>query len=187
MKAGFVIAVLAVLLVAMPLAAFAKEDPQYPEGKIKILGHNYSLAVRLGWSDFTNATARDTFGDGKFGFGVNLFRPQFKKGCRFDYDLSHGSHSKGDNDTRYIGATAGIHYNFVDPSERNTVPFAELHAGPYWAKTTDHKSIIVAGANATLGVELSRRVDISLHYTWMDKVNGFDLSHWGISVGVKVW
>ena len=177
----------ALFILLFAYAGAAEHEEQYPEGKIKLFGKRYSLAVRLGFAELSNSGTKDVFGGGSLSPGVSLFRPIFKEGASFDYDLAWHRYKEDGNKAMAIGATAGMKYIFVDPVEEKIVPYFKIHAGPYWTKTTGNESEIVAGANASLGVEINDRVTFSVRYDWIDERNGFDLSRWSVGVGVKVW
>jgi pimeloyl-ACP methyl ester carboxylesterase len=66
------------------------------------------------------------------------------------------------------------------------VPFAALRAGPYFVKADELGRHTVAGANATVGVQIRRQVFLSLRYDWIGKVDGVDLSNWSASVAFKL-
>ncbi|MCD6118215.1 hypothetical protein J7K50_00045 [bacterium] len=174
----------AMILAASPVIA---KDGQYPEGKIKIFGKRFSIALGLGYGRPTDTTFGDTFGKGGIGFGLGLFRPEMKDGLRWDPDFKFQHYKEDDRSAVIIGATGGIHYNFVDPKARPTVPFFELHGGPYYVNTTGGSSAIALGGNAVLGVEVNNRITFTVRYDLVEQVNDFDPSSWSINVSIKVW
>lgn len=174
------------LAIVFPAACFA-DDEEYPEGKIKLFGKRFSLALTFSGVGPTSSKFENQYGGAALGFGLTLFRPEMKTGLRFDPDVQFGYFKSAGKEAVIAGIGAGVHYNFVDPQAESTVPFFELHADPYYVNLTGDKSAIVGGLNAALGVEFSDTVSLEVRYDYIGQVNGFDPSLWSADVTVKVW
>lgn len=172
------------VLSASPVLA---KDTDYPEGKIKLFGKRYSLALSASYGDPLSSIFKDEFGDSGFGFGVRLFRPEMEEGWKFFPSTTFKYYEEEDNEAVIIGLGAGAKYIFVDPKVESFVPYFSVHAGPYYVNLTDYKSDIVAGGGASLGIELNDTVRFSVNYDLIDEVNGFDPSMWSAGIVVKVW
>jgi hypothetical protein len=178
---------LAVVLVVMSMNPVFAKDTDYPEGKIKLFGKRYSLALSASYGDPLSSMFKDSFGNSGFGFGVRLFRPEMEKGWKFTPSTTFKMYKENDNEAVIIGLGAGVHYNFVDPKVESIVPYFSVHTGPYYVNLTDFKSEIVAGGGASLGVEFNDTVKFSVNYDLIGDVNGYDPSMWSAGVVVKVW
>ncbi len=178
----FVIAFVAILI----CPSYAT-DTDYPEGKIKLFGKRYSLALSASYGDPLSSIFKDEYGDSGIGFGIRLFRPEMDTGWKFGPSTTFRVYEDNDNEAVIIGLGASAQYNFVNPKEKSTVPFFAVSAGPYYVNLTDYKSDIVAGGGASLGVEFNDTVKLSINYELIDDVNGYDPSIWTVGVVVKVW
>lgn len=197
-----------VVLTALP--AFANEDESagpkyeddYPEGKIKLFGKRYSLAITGGYSEPTSGIFRGFYGGGKPGIGVSLFRPETEI-TRFDADFVFKYYEDEGLEAIIVGVTGGVHHNFIDPQNSNSVPFVEFHAGPYLFLTPGYGTAdlpsqggsprdppgtaLTGGANAALGVEINESVVLNIRYDYIAKVGGVNPSFWSAGLLFKVW
>lgn len=180
-------ALLAIAFVAILIRPSYATDTDYPEGKIKLFGKRYSLALSASYGDPLSSIFKDEYGDSGIGFGIRLFRPEMDKGWKFGPSTTFKMYEDNDNEAVIIGLGASAQYNFVNPKEVSTVPFFAVHAGPYYVNLTDYKSDIVAGGGASLGVEFNDTVKLTVNYELIDDVNGYDPSMWSAGVVVKVW
>ena len=204
---GLMLAVFAALLATMLAAPLHADDgggaDGYPEGKIKLFGNRYSLAVTGGYSQPASGEFRGLFGGGGPGFGLTLFRPETEI-TRFDGDFVFKYYAKDGVEAIILGLTGGVHHNFADPLTASAVPFVEVHAGPYAFLTPGYAKAaippppgstlkdppgtqITAGANAVFGVELNDSVVLSVRYDYIGKVGGINPSFWSAGVLFKVW
>ena len=184
--ASFAIALSLLFALSIPATSFAA-DEEYPEGKIKLFGKRFSLALTLSGAGPTSSKFENQFGGAGFGFGLTLFRPEMKTGLRFDPDVQFAYFTSQGREALIAGLGAGIHYNFVDPKEESAVPFFELHADPYYVNLTGDSSAIVGGLNAALGMEFNDTVSMNIRSDYIGQVKGYDPSLWSADVTVKVW
>lgn len=187
-KKTLAVAYLVIILAALGvLSTPAWASDEYPAGKIKLFGKRHSIMLYVRYGGFLDDDAKDTFGANSFSIGASLFRPENKSGFRWDVSPKLGYAKKSGESALTVGLLGGFRYNFSDPKESSTVPFFKAHAGPIYANTTGGDSALVLGANAALGMELNDRFIILVQYSFVDEVNGFDLSGWTAKLGVKVF
>lgn len=160
---------------------------EYPDGKIKLFGKRHSIMLYVKYGGFLDDETKDTFGGNSLGISASLFRPETKSGFRWDVGPRIGYTKKSGESALTVGLLGGFRYNFSDPMRSSTVPFFKAHAGPVYVNTTGGNSALVLGANAALGMELNDRFIILVQYSFVDEVNGFDLSGWTAKLGIKVF
>ncbi len=177
-------------------------EEDYPDGKIKLFGKRYSLAITGGYSEPSSGVFRGFYGGGRPGFGVSLFRPETEI-TRFDADFVFKYYENDGLEAVILGLTGGVHHNFVDPQSSNSVPFVEFHAGPYMFLTPGYGTAhlpsqgqaprdppgtsLTGGANAALGVEINESVVLNVRYDYIAKVGGVNPSFWSAGILFKVW
>lgn len=180
----------------------SQNEDDYPEGKFKLFGKRYSLAITGGFSEPSSGVFRGFYGGGRPGIGVSLFRPETEK-TRFDADFVFKYYENEGMEAIILGLTGGVHHNFVEPKASNSVPFVEFHAGPYMFLTPGYVTAdlpsqgvaprdppgtsLTGGLNAALGVEINECVVLNVRYDYIAKVGGVNPSFWSAGILFKVW
>jgi pimeloyl-ACP methyl ester carboxylesterase len=168
----------------IPLGSW-DDDWDFPEGRLRMAGQRFSLGVGASISVFEDATARGQYGSHVVDPEITLYRPT-GKGLSPDLGFVWVGLGRGDDAARYIAPTLGVRYAFVDGLERRPlVPFASARIGPYFTRSSAEGSDTVLGANASLGVEVSRRLGLEVRYDRVPRGKGPDLSTWSVTLTVQ--
>jgi pimeloyl-ACP methyl ester carboxylesterase len=182
-------ALLLTLLVVPAVASAAEprleswdDDWVYPEGRIKLGNLRYSLVVGGIFTRFADGATRDSFSSGHIDPEIDLYRPE-PKGFVPSLDLRWTGIFQGDTGAHLLAPTLGVRRTGAGPrSGKALVPFAALRLGPYFVNASGLGRHTVLGANATLGVEIRRRVFLAVRYDAVRKVEGRDFSTWSTTV-----
>lgn len=166
----------------IPLGSW-DDDWDFPEGRLRIAGRRFSLGLGASVSVFEDATARGQYGSHVVDPEITLYRPT-RKGLTPDLGFVWVGLGRGDSAARYIAPTLGVRYAFVDGLERRRplVPYASARLGPYFTRSSVEGSDTVLGVNASLGVEVSRRLSLEVRYDRVPCGKGPDLSTWSLTL-----
>jgi pimeloyl-ACP methyl ester carboxylesterase len=117
---------------------------------------------------------------------ITLYRPT-RKGLAPEFDFVWVGLGRGASTARYIAPTVGVRYSFVDGLERRRplVPHASARLGPYFTRSSAQGSETVLGANAALGIEVSRRLGLEVRYDRVPRDKGPGLSTWSVTLTVQ--
>lgn len=182
------------------------EPDAYPEGRIKLFGRRYSLALSATLFTPGSGATRESFGASILLPGMMLFRPETKGGPRFDIDLAGRLLAKDGRRALVLAPTLGVRMNLAGAG-RAVVPFISVRTGPYFARTAgatpstpgqgasaaqstspaDAGFRVLAGGNAQAGLEIRRWVVVAGRYDRVQDSGGVDLSGWTAEAMVRVF
>jgi pimeloyl-ACP methyl ester carboxylesterase len=162
------------------------DDWDFPEGRLRIAGQRFALGLGASMSVFEDATARSQYGSRVVDPEITLYRPT-RKGLTPELRFVWVGLGRGDSAARYIAPTLGVRYAFVDGLERRRrlVPHASVRLGPYFTRSSMEGSGTVLGANASVGVEVSRRLGLEVRYDRVPRDPGPNLSTWSVTLTVR--
>jgi len=162
----------------------AQTEPN--EGRIRLLGHRFSLGLGVGFLSLDSTAARDTFGSPHWHPNIRLVGPLGSKGVRLSISPVWERFNNGETRSQILAPTAGISFNLSHPT-KSVVPFGALRTGPYFVSAPGNPTALRAGFDAELGLAVRRRIFFTVSHQLVGHVRGFNLSNWSLNTVFRVY